>query len=95
MTPTIREIQERTSKLCGVPIHTMLSYDRTRPVCRARQIAMYTARVTTKASWRQLADSFQRDHKAVRQAVDVIDWHVWHTPEVRAMIHKIGDWARG
>ena len=94
MTPTIEEIQERTAKLCGISVPQMLSHDRTRQVSRPRQLAMYAARVMTKASWNQLAAKFQRDRKAVRQAVDVIDWHVWHTPGTETVLREIGDWRR-
>jgi len=92
--PTIREIQQRAAKLCGISVPLMLSYDRTRRVSRARQLAMYAARSMTKASWNDLATEFQRDRKAVRQAVNVIDWHVWHTPGTNDVLREIGDWRR-
>ena len=94
MTPTVEEIQQRTASLCGISVPTMLSYDRTRRVSRARQLAMYAARAMTNASWRELAAKFQRDHTAIRQAVDIIDWHVWHTPGTDAVLREIGDWRR-
>jgi predicted transcriptional regulator len=49
----------------------------------------------TRASWRQLAEKFQRDRKAIRQAIEVIDWHVWHTSGTDTVLREIGDWRRG
>lgn len=77
MTPTIREIQTRTADFCGVRLEDILSERRSGDVARARQIAMYAARIATRQSLPAIGRAFNRDHTTVMYAVDKIDKRLW------------------
>lgn len=95
--PTIKEIQQRTSAATGVPLSDIMSYRRDGRTARARQIAMYAARLLTPFSLPQIGQAFNRDHTTVLYTVRRIESRVYGEPDLVAVIRKVctsGDWRR-
>jgi len=109
MTPTIRQIQERTSEVCNVPLSDILSERRDRPIARARQIAMFSARLLTPHGRPTIGKAFGRDQSTVKHALDFVDHRVWLDADMRQIVRtvcapwpsdspvlrEIGDWLKG
>ena len=98
MTPTIREIQKRTAAATGVPLSDIMSYRRDGPTTRARQIAMYAARLLTPFSLPQIGQAFNRDHTTVLYTVRRIESRIYGEPDLVSAIRKVctaSDWRKG
>lgn len=61
---TVQKIVDAVSEQTGIPARHILSQKRTAPVCRARQIVMYEARLAG-LSYPQIGDALGRDHSSV------------------------------
>ena len=98
--PTIKQIQQRTADVCGVRLKDILSERRNQPVARARQIAMFAARLLTPHGTPTIGKAFHRDHTTVLYAINLLDHRVWLDAELRETIRTVcvdwaGDWGGG
>ena len=89
MTPTIRQIQERTANATGVPLSDIMSYRRDGPTARARQIAIYAARLLTPFSLPQIGLAFNRDHTTILYTVRRIESRIYGEPDLVADIRNV------
>lgn len=87
--PTIKEIQQRTASATGVPLSDIMSYRRDGRTARARQIAMYAARLLTPFSLPQIGQAFNRDHTTVLYTVRRIESEIHNEPELCSLIRTI------
>ena len=70
---TIDNIINEVAKTYNVSVSDILSNRRTASLALARQVAMYIARETTDLSYKQIGESFGKDHTTVMYAVDKIE----------------------
>ena len=86
MTPTIKQIQERTAEICGVELTDILSARQgprsNSPLLRARHIAMFVARHLTPQSLPAIGRAFDRDHTTVLHAVRKVDQLVYRDQDL-------------
>ena len=95
MTPTIRQIQERTADVLGVRLDDILSERRQEDVTRARHIAMYAARLMTPHGYPTIGKAFNRDHTTVLMAVRQMDVKAQRHPGIKQAVHLVcSDWRR-
>ena len=99
MTPTIRQIQDRTAEICGVDrwelIHRREAPNQTSPIKRARHIAMYVARLMTPKSLEQIGRQFDRHHTTVMYAIRQIDQRINNDADLYRDVRAVcSDWRR-
>ncbi len=83
----VRRVLQAASDVIGIPVKHLTGTSRTRPVTRARQIAMAVAAERTAASSTVIGRVFERDHTTVTHAVAVI--RLGMTPDLRATMDLI------
>jgi chromosomal replication initiator protein len=72
--PTIRQIQEAVCEHFGITVDELLSASRAARVARPRQLAMYLARMHTKASLPAIGQAFAgRNHTTVLHAIKKVE----------------------
>ena len=71
--PRLEQVLVLASKLCNVPIESMVGRSRTRAIVRARMVAMWGARQFTALSFPQIGERFERDHSTVVNAVQRVE----------------------
>jgi chromosomal replication initiator protein len=94
--PSIASIQRAVADEYRIPIHYLIARNRSRPIVRPRQIAMWLCRHVTLASLPEIGRHFDRDHTTVIHAVDSVDKTMRSDRIVAATVWRlVGELAPG
>jgi chromosomal replication initiator protein len=86
----LSEIVDAAAQEFGVPSKALLSRDRSRPVSRARQVAMYLARELTEHNLTEIGRGIGgRDHTTVLHAINQVGSSVHADPTVRNSVDNL------
>lgn len=88
----VLRIQCAVALAFGVALNDLLSARRTKPISRARHVAMYLAFVTMpNLSSSHIAKLFDRDHSTMIHAIQVVNGHMDAAGDLRARIETLLD----
>ncbi|HCH28597.1 MAG TPA: chromosomal replication initiator protein DnaA [Ruminococcaceae bacterium] len=85
----IDKIIVEVARTYNVSESAMLSNRKTAPLVLARQVAMYIARETTDMSYKQIGESFGKDHTTVLYNVKKIENFLMDKPREKEMVEDI------
>ena len=85
----IDKIISEVSKTYNVTEEEILSEKRTKSLVLARQVAMYISRKTTDLSFKQIGESFGKDHTTVLHNVEKIESFLTDKPYQRELVEDI------
>ena len=85
----IDKIIVEVARTYNVSESAMLSNRKTAPLVLARQVAMYIARETTDMSYKQIGESFGKDHTTVLYNVKKIENFLIDKPREKEMVEDI------
>jgi chromosomal replication initiator protein len=88
-TPSLVEIQDAVSAVCGLSREELLSQRRSSRISHARQLAMFLARDLTTMSLAEIARAFDRDHSTVLHALRAVDGRLEPGSETAHQIHTV------
>jgi chromosomal replication initiator protein len=86
----LSEIVDAAAQEFGVPSTALLGRDRSRPVSRARQVAMFLARELTEHNLTEIGRGIGgRDHTTVLHAINTVGSSVHADPDVRNSVENL------
>lgn len=68
----IKDIVDKTEKYFGLPKGSIYDQCRTSTVVRARHVAAYLSRTTTRHSYPEISDHFHRHHTTIINSVNTV-----------------------
>lgn len=91
MMHPIPRVIEVTARHYALSVDALIGPDRHLSVAFARHVAMFIARMHTRASYPELGRSFgRRDHSTVMSAVRKIERRIPEDADLRASLYAIG-----
>jgi chromosomal replication initiation ATPase DnaA len=90
----LAHIVQAASEVTGITVIELKSEQRGRDIARARQIAMYCARIMTLRSLPRIGKEFHRDHTTALHATRKIEYLESVDPEVASTIKRVSEAAR-
>lgn len=88
--PTLNEITRATAMVFDVPYEALIAPNRSKPISRARWVAMYIARQETRWSYPQIGRHFHgMDHSTVIYGCKQVSAMVVANPDVSARMTSV------
>jgi chromosomal replication initiator protein len=88
-SPTVDAIQDAVCAVSGLTRSELVSRQRSAPVARARQLAMYLARELTPLTLAEIARAFDRDHSTVLHATRAVAARLEPGSDDADAIHRV------